>query len=573
MGKLLRYLTPACFVLIVIVIGSFVVVVAQTAITKSTVLDATLKPGESHEYTIQLSSGESAEVVVRQLGIDVIVDLKSPTGKLLDSIDSPTGRNGDEVVDIIAGETGIFTITVRPFDSGEPAGSYKLVVKALRTANETLTLLLRRSDSRKAATEWLRPRSARFPASGIIPAGARIAQLDELARRVQVLGLGEATHGSREFNDMRFSVTRYLIENHGYRIVAFEASAGTIALIERYVNGDIGRTPEIAGLMESEIWIGKRTRGELYEWTRNWNMKHPRDRVRVVGVDPQGSGHPREVLRGFIGRAYGDDSLNRWSIVEKDLAAADEQTFVFGDSGVDIATRQFLLGLLAMLELDEPLLNIKFGRDTVESAKQATQMLAEFSDFNSNSGGAISHSRDWYMATRVLRALQDKGMPAKAVYWAHNAHVVHRPGSDRTTGGLLRQALGCKYAALAVTFGEGAFVAQIPNDLEDRLAVSVLPQAVDESIESVMKYLHPEGSLAIWPCILSPTAGNSLSEPEWLKTPRLMHWVGGVYNLASVSSTAYRSFDLIRDFDGIIYFPHVKAEELAKNPIIPARKR
>jgi erythromycin esterase len=569
MRKPLRYLVSNLFASIVVVIGSYALV-AQTAITKSTVLEAALKPGEAHQYTILLSSGESAEVLVKQQGVDVIVEIKSAAGKLLDSIDSPTGRNGDEVVEIITGEPGVFTIIVRPFDSGEPAGSYKLEVKALRTANETSALLRTRSDFRKAATQWLRSRSARFPASGIIPPGARIAHLDALARRVQVLGLGEATHGSREFNDMRFSVTRYLIEHHGYRIVAIEASAGTLALIERYVNGDIGRTPEIARLMESEIWIGKRTRRELYEWARNWNKKHPRDRVRVVGVDPQGSGHPREVLRGFIGRAYGDNALNRWSIAEKDLTAADEQTFVFGDSRVDPATRQFLLDLLAMLELDAPLLNIKFGKETVESAKRAAQMLAEFSDFNSNSSGAISHSRDWYMATRVLRAMQEKGTSTKTVYWAHNAHVVHLPGSSGTTGALLRQTLGCRYAALAVTFGEGAFVAQIPNDVEDRLAISDLPPAVDESVESVLKDLGAEGTLAIWPC----TAGETtLLEPQWLKTPRLMHWVGGLYHPDTVPTSAYRAFDLIRDFDGVIYFPRVKAEELTKNPIIPARKR
>ncbi|MGD9560831.1 MAG: erythromycin esterase family protein [Pyrinomonadaceae bacterium] len=546
------------------------VLLAQTAITRSTRLETALKFGENHQYSIQLSSGQSAEVLVKQQGIDVIVELRSPAGTLLDSIDSPTGRNGDEVVEIIAGETGAFTITVKPFDSDEPAGKYTLEVKALRTVTETLALLQTRSDIRKAATEWLRPRSVRFSASGVIPADTRIRQLDELARRVQVLGLGEATHGSREFNDMRFSVTRYLIENHGYRIVAIEASAGTLALIERYVNGDVGRTPEIVRLMESEIWIGKRTRGELYEWARNWNQKHPRDRVRVVGVDPQGSGHPREILSGFIGRAYGEAALNRWSIFEKDLAAADEQTFVFGDSGVDTATRQFLFDLLAMLELDEPLLNIKFGKETVESAVRATQMLAEFSDFNSNSGGAIRHSRDWYMASRVLRAMQERRTATKIVYWAHNAHVVHPPGSIRTTGSVLRQTLGCKYAALAVTFGEGAFVAQIPNDAEDRLDTSVLPSAVDESVESVLKNLNTGALLATWLCA---NDGANLSEPQWLKTPRLMHWVGGLYDAGSPASSAYRSFDLIRDFDGLVYFPRVKAEEVTKNPIIPARKR
>jgi len=123
------------------------------------------------------------------------------------------------------------------------------------------------------------------------------------------------------------------------------------------------------------------------------------------------------------------------------LAAADEQTAVFGDSGVNAATRQLLLEIVAMLELDAPVLRSRFGAPEVESAMEAAQTLAEFADFNSDSGGAINHSRDWYMAARVLRALLSVGPSAKVVYWAHNAHVTHPPGSNRTTGALLRGTL------------------------------------------------------------------------------------------------------------------------------------
>jgi erythromycin esterase-like protein len=201
-------------------------------------------------------------------------------------------------------------------------------------------------------------------------------------------------------------------------------------------------------------------------------------------------------------------------------------------------------------------------------------MLAEFSDFNSGGGGAINHSRDWYMAARVLRALKEKGSSAKAIYWAHNAHVVHPPGSNRTTGALLRDALGCKYGALAVTFGEGAFVAQIPNDLEDRLAVSALPPAPDESIESVLAELNSDSTLVTWPCVTARSSIDIASIPEWLRKAHLMHWVGALYTPGSTNSSAFRSFDLLNDFDGAVFLRRVTAEEIPTDrPLIPARKR
>jgi erythromycin esterase-like protein len=326
-------------------------------------------------------------------------------------------------------------------------------------------------------------------------------------------------------------------------------------------------------LIESNIWIGRRIRRETSEWLHRWNTEHPKDRVQVVGVDANENPHARETLRTFLARAYGETLMKHWTRAERELAAADEQTAVFGDSGVDATTRQLLLEIVAMLELDAPILKSRFGAPAFDSALEAARILTEFADFNSGSDSAISHSRDWYMAARVLRALQENGSSAKVVYWAHNAHVVHPPGTDRTAGALLRGTLGCDYGALAVTFDEGGFVAQIPNDLEDRLAVSTLPPAPAESVESVLRELHSDGVLASWNCSTRSTNDTS-PVPEWLTRAHPMHWIGGLYTPGSVSSAAFRNFDLLRDFDGVVFLPRVTAEEiLTDRPLIPARKR
>jgi erythromycin esterase len=569
----LLHLQPSMWLLVAV--GFFSATIAQTptTINRSTRLEKSLKAGESHEYALSLQHGESAEVVVWQQGVDVVVEIRNPAGKLLDSIDSPTGRTGDEVVEIMAQQNGTYGITVRPFDSNEPAGSYRLEVRALRSANETEKLLRAQREARNAAAQWLRPRSVAIARSGVVPIKGNVPLLDDLAGRVRVLGIGEATHGSREFGDLRFSLTRYLIERHGFRVVALEASASNLSEVASYISGEGDLTPAMARLIESKIWIGRRTRRQMIEWIHRWNKEHPKDRVRVIGVDANENPGALEALRVFLARAYGETLMKRWALAERELVAADEQTAVFGDSGVDAATRQLLLEIIAMMRLDAPILKVRFGAPSFDSALEAAQILAEFADFNSGSGGAINHSRDWYMAGRILHALQEQGASAKAVYWAHNAHVVHPPGSNRTAGALLRGALGCEYAALAVTFGEGAFVAQIPNDLEDRLAVSALPPEPDESIESVLRELYSDGALATWPCFAKANASGSPA-PDWLKRAHLMHWIGGLYQPGGLSSAAFRNFDLLQDFDGIVFLPRVTAEDIPTDrPLIPARKR
>ncbi|HKR65322.1 MAG TPA: hypothetical protein VJZ00_16440, partial [Thermoanaerobaculia bacterium] len=87
--------------------------------------------------TLLLQRGASAEVVVHQRGTDVVVEVRDPRGALIDSVDGPTGNTGDEHVEIIASETGNYSIDVRPFDEKQPPGLYEIEVKTKRTAAET----------------------------------------------------------------------------------------------------------------------------------------------------------------------------------------------------------------------------------------------------------------------------------------------------------------------------------------------------------------------------------------------------------------------------------------------------
>ena len=486
--------------------------------------EVAMKPGDVHDYTLRLRRGESVQAVVQQQGVDVVIELRDPAGKLLDIIDGPTGRNGDEPIEIFASATGDYALRIRPYDKNEPAGKYTVRVEAIRSVAATRDLLGQRRQAREQAATWLRARSGSIETAKL--------------RHARVIGIGEATHGSREIGDARVAFTRRLVESDGYRTIAIEGSVDRLA------------AAEVVG------WIGRRTQADILRWVASWNASHPGDRVRVIGVDPQDNARSRAVLRRFLHDAYGDDALVRWNVAEKEIAAADEQTPVFGDSNVDPAVRQYLVDLVANLTLDAPILEARHGKDAVQAARDAARNLAQFADFNSNG----AHSRDWYMAANVLEAASS----SRVIYWAHNAHVA-APANGRTAGAILRSALACDYMPIAITFGEGGFLAQLPNDLEDRLMTTTLPPAPDETFENVLV----STGLTTWDC--NP---DLAAVPPWLRSPHLMHWVGGLWATDSLLSTAFRPFNLLKDFDGVIYVPRVTAEEAPPDhPRIPARQR
>lgn len=221
-----------------------------TLLTNHAAQEAALQPGAAHRYELQLRRGESADVVVQQQGIDVVVELRAPDGTLFDVVDGPTGRNGDERTEIVAGEDGTYAIVVRPYDANEPAGRYRIEIAQVRSAAATRALLQARREARGRATEWLRAHGAPFAADA--------PPFADLAARARVVGLGEATHGSREFGDVRLVLTRRLIEAHGVRVVAVEASSSHLAALAPYVAG------ESAGPAVAESgWIGRRAMREL----------------------------------------------------------------------------------------------------------------------------------------------------------------------------------------------------------------------------------------------------------------------------------------------------------------------
>ena len=514
------------------------------------ILLATLLTLSPDDYALPLKRGQSAEVLVHQRGLDVVVELHSPAGKLLDVIDGPTGDSGDERVEIIAAESGAYRLHIRKYDPKATTGTYTVEVREVRSAAATRALLASRRQSREKASAWLRPHSASL-------AGETLPAFDALASRAHIVGLGEATHGSRELADARLLLTRRLVERHGYRVIALEASTTRMAALAPYAGGDVA-TPAVS----DTFWIGRRARAELVAWVRGWNLAHRDDRVRIVGVDPQDNAMSRQVIDTFLQQAYGAELVARWRDAQKELAAADEQTAVFGDSSVSASVRQFLFELRALIDADSPLLRARFG-PAADAARNAAAILADFADFNSSG----AHSRDWYMAAAVARSLETSGPNARAVYWAHNAHVAAR--GTQTAGAILRSAFGCGYAPVAITFGAGSFVAQLPNDLDDRLIVASVPQAVDESVESVLAGISNGPIIAAWPCGV-----DEASAPDWLRTPHAMHWVGGLWAAASVPSEAYRAFDFLHDFDAVVYLPAVTAEDLpAPHPRVPARVR
>lgn len=110
-------------------------IIAQTSkakpLTAGMQIEYTLSPSNTHTYNVSLTNGMAITGEVIQKGIDLVIDVYTPDGKLLQQIDSPNGKNGTEPIDITANTSGIYKFAIHSLDKKVKQGKYILKINQL----------------------------------------------------------------------------------------------------------------------------------------------------------------------------------------------------------------------------------------------------------------------------------------------------------------------------------------------------------------------------------------------------------------------------------------------------------
>ena len=82
------------FVIMLLFCTTFAAAQAPTTLTSGFNQERTLGPGDSHVYTIILAEGAAVLGKADQHGVDLVIDIFGPDGKLIRTVDSPNGTEG-----------------------------------------------------------------------------------------------------------------------------------------------------------------------------------------------------------------------------------------------------------------------------------------------------------------------------------------------------------------------------------------------------------------------------------------------------------------------------------------------
>lgn len=410
------------------------------------------------------------------------------------------------------------------------------------------------------------------------------SDLDDLAPLVPaladrtVVGLGEATHGSREFFQVKHRLIRFLVEEHRFRTLAFEADPVAARAVDDYVTrGDGGPREAVAGF---HVWPWKvESVLALVEWLRAFNADRPLDdRVRFHGVDVQHTTGPVAELRSFLRRA----DPGYLDTVDGALTAADDDAR--RGSEIDDADRLVAAADRLGDDLDARLRDREDeyvaatdraawdrARQHVRTVSRAGRYKAALAD---DDLGRAMTVRDRTLADNVAW-LADRAQGEGVAVWAHNAHVnrVERRSSGETApsmGTHLADRYGDGYYAMAFEFGGGRFQAIAESERGDggdgegtdgggddgggeyALRECVLPAPLSGTVGETLAGLDgpPFDGPALALDFESARADSAMA--RWLDAEWGLHSVGAIFRGADPDHHVER-YHLGEAFDGLCY--------------------
>ena len=115
-------------------------------------IEKSMPAGQTHSYIINLEKDQFAQIAVEKRGVEIVLRMFAPDGKLLREFDSSNGNDGTEYAEIVVDTRGTYRVEVSSLD--EPGnsvpGKYEIKLLELRKATEEELQVRKNVNTRKA---------------------------------------------------------------------------------------------------------------------------------------------------------------------------------------------------------------------------------------------------------------------------------------------------------------------------------------------------------------------------------------------------------------------------------------
>jgi erythromycin esterase-like protein len=384
--------------------------------------------------------------------------------------------------------------------------------------------------------------------------------------------IGEASHGTHEFYQVRAALSRALIARKRFNVVAVEADWPDAYRVNRWVghvSGDTGAEAALGDFTRFPRWMWRnRDVVEFLEWLRQHNAgADAASRVGFYGLDLYSLHTSIEAVLAYLGKV--------------DPSAAERARHRYGcfeDFGEDTQAYGYAatLGLSKSCEDDVVAQLVEIRRRAADYATRDGRVAADEYFFAEQNARLVRNAEQYYRSMFGGRAeswnLRDTHMmetleallqhvrktagDARAIVWAHNSHL----GDARATqmgdmgelnlGQLVRQAYGEQARLIGFTTHTGTVTAASNWD-EPAQRKRVRP-----SLAGSYERLFHDVGLARFLLLL-----NGRDVHDVLDHERLERAIGVIYRPETERLSHYFRARLPQQFDVVLHIDETSALE------------
>jgi erythromycin esterase-like protein len=378
----------------------------------------------------------------------------------------------------------------------------------------------------------------------------------------RVMLLGEATHGTSEFYRARAAITRRLITQHGFTIVAVEADWPDARRIDRYVrhHAPVAVREEAFARFPTWMWRNKEVL-DFIEWLRRHNEERPPEaRAEFRGLDIYSLRGSIAAVLAYLDKAdpnlaetarrrYG--CLTPWQIEPADYGRAVLHGAKDPCEDAIVAQLRDILGkrLEFIAQDKEAFFDAAQNARIVHAAERyyRTMWLGSTESWN---------LRDRHMFDTLQAVLRARGDDAKAVVWAHNSHIGNAAATEMGWSGEFNVGELCRTAygrdAVLVGFGTDRGQVAAADDWDGKMDIKDIRPAREDSYEWVFREAGVPCALTEW----RRPDGTGLREA--LSAPRLERAIGVIYRPGTERQSHYFEAVLPDQFDAFAWFEETR---------------
>ncbi|MGA4532954.1 erythromycin esterase family protein [Ectopseudomonas chengduensis] len=372
----------------------------------------------------------------------------------------------------------------------------------------------------------------------------------------RVVLIGEASHGTSEFYRARASITRRLIEHHGFNIVAIEGDWPDAAHIDRYVrHGSAPQGEAVFDRFPTWMWRNRETM-DFVRWLHQHNAAlEANNYVEFRGLDIYSLRASMAAVLGYLDERdpqHAAAARQRYACLTpwQNQPAEYGQRVEWGaedscEEAVVAQLGELLWARLESLERDEGLFDAAQNARVVRAAEQYYRLMYR-------SSASSWNLRDHHMFATLKQVLKHRGHGAKAVVWAHNSHVGDAAATEMGWQGQFNLGQLCRIGwgddAVLIGMGTNSGEVAAADDWGAALRIMrVLPSHPD-SWEQRFLCTGVPAALFDWRDAGRTTLRHAVSEPL------LQRAIGVIYRPQTERHSHYYETVLGEQFDAYLWF-------------------